>query len=175
VTVEREVRDRQGNAFSLRIRPYKNVENRIDGAVLALFDIDVARSTERQAEFGERIAAALMDGLQEPTLLIDSELRIKRLNSAFERRYGGDGTSAWLGQPLSRLDGHRWNLPELAKLLRDAFGAQMPIEDLVLPAPRGHDGARPVLINAKLLPGPAGRPIAMLLRMEEEGGQTGSS
>lgn len=35
---EREVQDRHGNRFSLRIRPYKNVENRIDGAVLALFD-----------------------------------------------------------------------------------------------------------------------------------------
>ncbi len=35
---EREVHDRKGNLFSLRIRPYKNVENRIDGAVLALFD-----------------------------------------------------------------------------------------------------------------------------------------
>jgi two-component system CheB/CheR fusion protein len=35
---ERDVQDRQGNGYSLRIRPYKNVENRIDGAVLALFD-----------------------------------------------------------------------------------------------------------------------------------------
>src|SRR3954447_24916263 len=34
---EREVQDRNGNRYSLRIRPYKNVENRIDGAVLALF------------------------------------------------------------------------------------------------------------------------------------------
>src|SRR5437016_519931 len=30
---EREVRDRHGNEMLLRIRPYKNVENRIDGAV----------------------------------------------------------------------------------------------------------------------------------------------
>jgi two-component system CheB/CheR fusion protein len=35
---ERQVRDRSGNWYSLRIRPYKNVENRIDGAVLALID-----------------------------------------------------------------------------------------------------------------------------------------
>ena len=35
---EREVRDRQGKWYSLRIRPYKNMENRIDGAVLVLTD-----------------------------------------------------------------------------------------------------------------------------------------
>ncbi len=36
---ETNVRDSEGRWYSLRIRPYKNVENRIDGAVLALFDI----------------------------------------------------------------------------------------------------------------------------------------
>ena len=35
--IEREVRDRQGRWFSLRIRPYKSLDNKIDGAVLALF------------------------------------------------------------------------------------------------------------------------------------------
>jgi hypothetical protein len=29
----------------LRIRPYKNVENRIDGAVIALFDMEMGRPT----------------------------------------------------------------------------------------------------------------------------------
>jgi two-component system CheB/CheR fusion protein len=41
---ERKVQDRSGAWFSLRIRPYKNVENRIDGAVIALFDIDGSRN-----------------------------------------------------------------------------------------------------------------------------------
>jgi two-component system CheB/CheR fusion protein len=36
---ESECRDRTGKLFSLRIRPYKNVDNRIDGAVIALFEI----------------------------------------------------------------------------------------------------------------------------------------
>jgi two-component system CheB/CheR fusion protein len=55
-TVEREVRDRQGNAYVLRIRPYKNVENRIDGAVLALFDTDAQR--RKQARGGDTNSAA---------------------------------------------------------------------------------------------------------------------
>jgi two-component system CheB/CheR fusion protein len=36
---ESECRDRNGKLYSLRIRPYKNIENRIDGAVIALFEI----------------------------------------------------------------------------------------------------------------------------------------
>ena len=45
--VERDVRDRQGRWFALRIRPYKNLDNKIDGAVLALFDIDVLKRAEQ--------------------------------------------------------------------------------------------------------------------------------
>jgi hypothetical protein len=46
VVREIEVRDRQGRAYSLRIRPYKNIENRIDGAVLALIDIQTAKQQD---------------------------------------------------------------------------------------------------------------------------------
>jgi len=35
---EQEVKDRQGRRFALRIRPYKTVDNRIEGAVLVLID-----------------------------------------------------------------------------------------------------------------------------------------
>jgi len=37
---ERDVQDRTGHWYSLRIRPYRTSENRIEGVVLALIDID---------------------------------------------------------------------------------------------------------------------------------------
>jgi two-component system CheB/CheR fusion protein len=45
--IEREAKDKQGTTYLVRIRPYKNVENRIDGAVLALFDLEMARRQDR--------------------------------------------------------------------------------------------------------------------------------
>jgi two-component system CheB/CheR fusion protein len=41
--VERAVKDNDGNGYSLRIRPYKGADNRIEGAVVALFDLEPAR------------------------------------------------------------------------------------------------------------------------------------
>ena len=41
---EREVRDRDGHWYSLRILPYKTVENMIEGAVLTLVDINVLKN-----------------------------------------------------------------------------------------------------------------------------------
>ena len=37
---EQEVQDRNGRWYSLRIRPYKTTDNKIDGAVLVLVDVD---------------------------------------------------------------------------------------------------------------------------------------
>jgi len=37
---EREVRDKQGRLYSLRVRPYRTADNKIDGAVLTLVDIN---------------------------------------------------------------------------------------------------------------------------------------
>ena len=43
-TKERQVREHNGKPYWLRIRPYKSVDNRIDGAVLALVEADAEKS-----------------------------------------------------------------------------------------------------------------------------------
>ena len=47
---EQDVRDRDGHWFSMRIRPYKTTENKIDGAVLVLVNIDQIRKDARVPE-----------------------------------------------------------------------------------------------------------------------------
>jgi two-component system CheB/CheR fusion protein len=37
---ERRVTDRQGREYSLRVRPYRTTDNKIDGAVITLVDIN---------------------------------------------------------------------------------------------------------------------------------------
>jgi len=39
-TRERRVMDKQGGEYSLRVRPYRTTDNKIDGAVITLVDID---------------------------------------------------------------------------------------------------------------------------------------
>ena len=40
---EREVQDRDGRWYSMRIRPYRTADNKIDGAVILLVDIDAVK------------------------------------------------------------------------------------------------------------------------------------
>ena len=51
---EREVQDRRGRWFSLRVRPYRTLENRIDGAVVMLIDVDSLKRAEQTLRESER-------------------------------------------------------------------------------------------------------------------------
>jgi len=43
---ERRVTDREGREYSLRVRPYRTTENKIDGAVITLVDINGGEEQE---------------------------------------------------------------------------------------------------------------------------------
>ena len=109
---ECEVRDRNGAWFALRIRPYKNIENRIDGAVLALFDIDAARRQEVEARQARMYADAIVETLRQPLLVLDSDLRIRRVNRAFYDMFKVSPVQTE-GKLLHELGNGQWNIPAL--------------------------------------------------------------
>jgi two-component system CheB/CheR fusion protein len=81
---ERELRDKQGRWYLLRIRPYRTLENRIDGAVLLLIDVDsVKRSEERL-----RRQAELLDQADEAIFMWEIDGGIVYWNRGAEDAYG---------------------------------------------------------------------------------------
>ena len=58
---EREVQDAEGRTYSMWVRPYRTAENRIDGVVLALFDITERKQTA-EARY-RRLFEAATDGI----------------------------------------------------------------------------------------------------------------
>jgi two-component system, chemotaxis family, CheB/CheR fusion protein len=81
--VEREVQDRQGRWYSLRIRPYKTIDNKIDGAVLALFDIDILKRSERKAMLARDFAESVLHFTSQPIAVTDPSFEIRQANTAF--------------------------------------------------------------------------------------------
>jgi two-component system CheB/CheR fusion protein len=45
---ELQVRDKKGGVYSLRVRPYRTADNKIDGAVLTLVDLDGGRGEKER-------------------------------------------------------------------------------------------------------------------------------
>lgn len=70
---EIEVQDREGHWFSLRIRPYRTSENKIEGAVIVLVDIgDIRQAIDELTEM-----------CPQPMLILDDELAVTKANQKF--------------------------------------------------------------------------------------------
>jgi two-component system CheB/CheR fusion protein len=133
VAYEREVSDLDGRTYLLRIRPYRSIDDRVDGAVLALFDIS---RTIDALSVAKRTGDAVVASVREPIVLLDAELKVIRVNPAFCSAFSADA-NATEGRFLYELAGSCWNIPELRRLLEEILPARKNFEafpvDLQLP------------------------------------------
>jgi two-component sensor histidine kinase len=74
-THEQEVQDTHGHWYSLRIRPYRTIDNQIDGAVINLIDIDVLKRHAALIEQSRDYATAIGD--EKAILLRELRHRVK--------------------------------------------------------------------------------------------------
>jgi two-component system CheB/CheR fusion protein len=76
---ECEVQDRQGRWFILRAHPYRTAENKIEGAILLLIDIDELKRTTESRDYSQ----AIINTLHEPLVVLRPDLRVNTANRAF--------------------------------------------------------------------------------------------
>jgi two-component system CheB/CheR fusion protein len=88
--LSREVQDREGRWYSLRIRPYKTMNNRIEGVVMTFIDIDSSKQAERLRESlqQERRLAAVVRDSNDAVMLQDFAGRILAWNPRAHEMYG---------------------------------------------------------------------------------------
>ncbi len=137
---EQEVRDHEGRSYRQVIRPYTNLANRVDGAVLALFDISESLPAARET------GAALMATLSNPMLLLDSNFVVQRMNDAYCRMFDV-ATVPVQGQTVFELCDSRWNVPDLHELLEVLSPTQRKFENFALTSDCAGVGPKTVLVN----------------------------
>lgn len=82
---QREVQARLGGWYSMRIMPYRTLDNVIDGVVLTFANITEMHKQRQQAESAQQYAERLIALLPHPVLVIDRLGKIVALNDAWLR------------------------------------------------------------------------------------------
>jgi two-component system CheB/CheR fusion protein len=163
---EREVQDRDGRWFSLRVHPYLTLDNKVDGAVLVLVDIDVLKRGARAVADARNYADNVIETVREPLLVLDGDLRVERANRAFYRTF--DLTPAGtLGQLIYDLSERQWNTPALRARFEDVVTRHAAFEDFSVTHEFKGVGPRTMLLNGRRLHNPEGKAERILLAIED--------
>ena len=87
-TIEQEVQDLRGYWYSLRIRPYRTTDNRIDGVVIGVIDINALKQSAVQLEAARDYSRAIVETVRQPLLVLDKGFRVLLANRFFYETFG---------------------------------------------------------------------------------------
>ncbi len=145
---ELELRDREGRWHLLRVRPYRTADNRIEGAVLVMVDIDQMRRAQDGANAAREFSDSLVQSVQTPLLVLDHGLRVHTANQAF--------LGAWRliqpeteGRVVGALGGGHWVSADLETALGRLVRGEKLFEDVECEHEMPDGGKRLLQVHAR--------------------------
>ena len=164
---EHEVYDKSvGRWYSLRVRPYMTSDNKVDGAVLVLLDIDAIKRSEQVIVAAREYAENTVEALREPLLVLDDQLRVESANRAFYRVFHV-APAETVGKVFFELGEGQWNVPRLRVLLDEIQPHRTSIENFQVEFDSEQLGHRTMLLNARRINDPQKKTKRILLAIED--------
>ena len=153
---EHDLQDESGRWLSVRIRPYTNMDNQVDGAVIVLVDID---AVVRARHYAESIIATV----RTPLVVLDERLNVVTANDALRRILREDAHEIE-GRSFFEIDERRWDGPELRELLQGVLPSNALVSDFKVATTDGPSRKHETwLLNARrLVQSEPGRPLILL-------------
>jgi len=141
-------------------------DNKIDGAVPALLDIDDLKGSEREAKAARDYAEATVRTARDPLIVLRADLRVNTANEAFYKTFKTtpDQTE---GRLIYDLGDRQWNIPKLRMLLEDILPRNSFFNDFEVTHEFPNVGRRTMLLNARRLELDDGSPQMVLLAIED--------
>jgi len=165
--IEREVNDRDGHRYSLRVRPYKISDNRIEGVLVVILDTDLIYRARDQAQKSGDYARAIVETIHEALVVVDSGFRVVNVNRSF------CGLFRVSPEDIERKsffgpDAGQWNVPRLRELLQDVLSKKIEIKALEIDQDFPKIGRRHLVLNARQIEtSPAGTSKTILIAIED--------
>lgn len=165
-TKELEVQDKEECWYSLQIRPYRTADDKIDGAVLVLNDIELTKSASERFRRAKEFAEGIVDTVREPLAVLDSDLRVLYASPSFLSTFvvSREETEKKF---LYRLGNEQWNVPKLRALLEKVAIDRTPVKDYEVLHDFPGIGPKTMLLNARRIPDLQGSEPLILLAIED--------
>ena len=163
---EREMQGRDSRWYSVRVRPYRTADNKIDGAVISFVDIDALKRGLDQTKQARDQAQAIVATVREPLLILDADLHVVMANRAFYRVFqmAPEDTER---QSIFDISHRRWDIPRLRTLLEEVLPQDNAFENFEVEHDFESIGRRSMLLNGRRVLSENGQPALILLAIED--------
>lgn len=123
-----EIQDEDGRWYDLRIRPYRTLDNRIDGAVVVLVDINNLKRSTKQIRQERDFTNAIVQTVREPLIVLNASFNVIMANRQFYEVFqvSPNDTEQRL---IFDLGNGQWDIPQLRSLLHDLLPKNLRIEN----------------------------------------------
>jgi two-component system, chemotaxis family, CheB/CheR fusion protein len=163
---EWEVQDKDGRGYSLRVRPYFTLDNKVDGAVLVLVDINDLKRNEQAVAAARDYAEAIIQTARDPLLILNADLRVHTANQAFYSTFKVSPAESE-GCLIYELGNRQWDIPKLRQLLEDILPRNCLFNNFEVRHEFESIGQRTMLLNARRLDDTGGQPARILLGIQD--------
>jgi two-component system CheB/CheR fusion protein len=116
-SLERNIQTTTDEWYTMRILPYRTLDNYISGAIITFTRITGLKTLETRLQESANFLESLREAVREPVVALDANLRVYYSNQAFASLFGlapADLTE----QPLAQI-APGWNQPALLKALAE--------------------------------------------------------
>jgi PAS domain S-box-containing protein len=142
------MQDQTGRWHQLWVRPYRTLDGRIDGTVIAARDIDAEKRNAEGLVAARKYAEDVVNAIREGIVVLDAYLRVSSANQAFLQAFQLDAEGT-LGRRLSELGRPELSVPALAERLDDLRCSAAPFENFRVEQLHPFGRPRYFLINAR--------------------------
>ncbi|GAB3226240.1 chemotaxis protein CheB [Hymenobacter seoulensis] len=152
-SISTNIQTTSGEWYTMRILPYRTLDNYISGAVITFTDVTGLKKLEAQLQEAARSAESIVETVREPLLALDRELRVLTVSKAFADTFQVAPEKVQ-GQPFTSLCNGAWDTPALRQQLTDLLNPASEttrIEKLTIEATFPNLGRRRVLLYGRAI------------------------
>ncbi|GGA80554.1 hypothetical protein GCM10011507_34720 [Edaphobacter acidisoli] len=163
---ESEIRDAEGRWNLLNILPYRTQDNKIDGVVLALQDINAIKVANEKLTKAADFFHGVINTVVEPLLVLTGELKVVMANEPFLAMFKVSPEET-LNKFLYGLGNGQWDIPDLRKLLEEILPERRVVQGFTVEHDFETIGSRIMLLNARTLAPSSNADPMILLAIED--------
>ena len=165
-TIEVEVPSDAGRWYLRRMLPYRTLDNRIAGVVVAFSDITEQKRAAEAANEARIYSETIIETIRQPLLVLNRDLSVRSANRAFYDQFHVRPQET-TGRLVYDLGNGQWDIQGLRMLLDEVLSKDQAIIDFDVEHDFRDIGCRSMLLNARKLAREGDRDELILLAIED--------